>query len=252
MADELDRIRRALETMRIEPDGARLTFVARLARENGWSPEHARRVDREYRRFLYLASTRGPATPSDAVDQAWHLHLGYTRHYWEEMCGRILGRPLHHEPTEGGPAADRRFRDQYEATLSAYRETFGGVPPADIWPAPARRFASKPVKVDKGRYWLIPRRGVKLAVGIGLGTLLVAACASASIGESVDSILLGAVILMGAVGIGSLALRRRSRNARDRDGGCGSTDFGCGNDFNSTSDSGSGDSGCGGGCGGGD
>lgn len=260
MGCEGDPVRRALESMRIEAEGARLTFVARLARENGWLPDHARRVDAEYRRFLYLAATQGPVTPSDAVDRAWHLHLTYTRHYWDEMCGRILGRPLHHEPTEGGGRAARRFLGQYEATLSRYRDTFGVAPPGDIWPSPECRFSSDPSRAE-GRHGLVrPRRG-RLALSLGVGGLLVAASGAAaaagtgSVGDSVDSILLAVVVVMGAAGVGSLLFRRRRRSRR-RDGGCGSDDTSCGGGFDSSSDSGGGDSGgdsgCGGGCGGGD
>jgi hypothetical protein len=65
-----------------EPDDPRaaVPFSARLARDNGWSEEFAERVVAEYRRFAFLAVAAGhPVSPSDAVDQAWHLHLLYTR-----------------------------------------------------------------------------------------------------------------------------------------------------------------------------
>ena len=56
-----------------DPD---LSFEARLARENGWTVRHSRRVLLEYKRFLFLAMTAGHSvTPSEDVDQAWHLHL---------------------------------------------------------------------------------------------------------------------------------------------------------------------------------
>ncbi len=66
----------------IGPADAALPFTTRLGRENGWSPAAAERVVAEYRRFCFLAIAAGhPVTPSDAVDQAWHLHLTYTRDY---------------------------------------------------------------------------------------------------------------------------------------------------------------------------
>lgn len=78
-------------------------FEEKLARENGWSLEFAARVVREYRRFAYLAIAAGHmASPSDAVDQAWHLHLTYSQSYWDDFCGKALGRPLHHHPSKGG------------------------------------------------------------------------------------------------------------------------------------------------------
>ena len=62
------------------------TFTARLAKENGWKLSFARRVVEEYRRFLFLAAAaEHPVSPPDAIDQAWHLHLLYTRSYWENL-----------------------------------------------------------------------------------------------------------------------------------------------------------------------
>jgi hypothetical protein len=127
----------ALAAMRIEREGATATFARRLGRKQGWGKRHTYAVIEEYRRFLYLAATgERPVTPSDDVDEAWHLHLTYTRHYWDELCGRILGKPLHHDPTEGGADQQAHFRDQYEATLARYEAMFGEPPRADVWPAP--------------------------------------------------------------------------------------------------------------------
>jgi hypothetical protein len=73
-------------------------------------------------------------TPSDTVDQAWHLHLIYTRHYWQELCDKILGLQLHHDPSAGGTVESNRFERQYEQTIESYKAAFGEAPPADIWP----------------------------------------------------------------------------------------------------------------------
>src|SRR3954462_13658754 len=81
-----------LETMEIDPPDATTQFQHRLMQYNKWTNEFAARVTKEYRRFLYLAARADhPVTPSDTVDLAWHLHLIYTRHYWEELCSKILG-----------------------------------------------------------------------------------------------------------------------------------------------------------------
>lgn len=80
-----------LRDYRVGPADAALSFEARLARENGWSAAHADAVMDEYRRFLFLAMTAGHrAVPSEAVDQAWHLHLTYSRDYWDRLCGEML------------------------------------------------------------------------------------------------------------------------------------------------------------------
>ena len=168
----------ALSRHHIGPADAAMPFTDRLARENGWSAAHAARVVEEYRRFCFLALTAGhPVTPSDAVDQAWHLHLLYTRDYWERFCPHVLGRALHHGPTAGGPHEQHRFFAQYADTLLAYERAFGQAPPADIWPDARRRLLDDPRarRVHPRDYFLVPRRlGMVASAGliIGIGATL--------------------------------------------------------------------------------
>jgi len=152
----------------IGPADASLSFAARLARENRWSLGHAERVIGEYKRFCYLAMTAGhEVTPSDAVDQAWHLHLTYSRDYWQSFCCDVLRADLHHGPTQGGPVERDRFYRQYAATLAAYEAAFGTAPPTDIWPAAHQRFVIDPqgVRVNLSHVMILQRR-VALAVGL--------------------------------------------------------------------------------------
>ena len=135
----------ALSAYDIGPNDAAVPFAARLARENGWSPAYSARVIEEYKRFCFLAVTGDQeVTPSDAVDQAWHLHLTYSRDYWERFCPHILGRQLHHGPTAGGGAERHRYFEQYAETLKLYEQVFGEATPADIWPGAARRLIEDP------------------------------------------------------------------------------------------------------------
>ena len=139
-----DALWQAIEGYAIGPPDAALSFTQRLARENRWSQEFAARVIDEYKRFCFLAVTAGhEVTPSDAVDQAWHLHLTYSRDYWERFCPEVLGAPLHHGPTAGGSAERERYFEQYAQTLRSYERAFGP-PPADIWPDARRRFGRDP------------------------------------------------------------------------------------------------------------
>jgi hypothetical protein len=150
----------ALFRYTIGPADTALRFVDRLARENGWRRDYAERVLLEYKRFAFLAITAAhPVTPSDAVDQAWHLHLTYTRDYWERFCPEVLGRPLHHGPTAGGSAEQHRYFEQYAQTLRSYERVFGA-PPADIWPGAARRLLDDPRarRVHPRDAFIIPRR----------------------------------------------------------------------------------------------
>ena len=131
-------------------------FTRRLARENLWSIAHAEAVVQEYRRFCYLACTGGgEITPSDAVDQAWHLHLTHSRDYWLHFCPDVLRRPLHHGPGDGSAADAARFRRQYADTLALYAATFGHAAPASIWPLPDQRFHHAGVRTDASQFLLV-------------------------------------------------------------------------------------------------
>jgi len=133
-----------------------LPFSKRLARDNAWSVTFAQRVILEYQRFAYLSRLgSGMVTPSDEVDQAWHLHLTYTRHYWGPFK-QALGGPLHHMPTTGGRDQGALFKSTYENTLDLYRSEFGA-PPQDIWPPEKIRFGRAPhfKRVNARDVWLI-------------------------------------------------------------------------------------------------
>ncbi len=173
-----DPLWQSLTAMRIEPAGSRLTFVQRLARENGWSVRYAQRVMEEYRRFLYLsAKSDHPVTPSDAVDQAWHLHLTYSRHYWDILCGQILPHPLHHGPTAGGAHESRKYRNLYASTRERYLRVFGHAPPPDIWPGEEARFSHRFERVDRAEVFVVPKRPV-FAVSAVAGAAVLAACSA--------------------------------------------------------------------------
>lgn len=159
----------ALSHYIIGPQDAAFGFADRLARENGWKPAFAARVIEEYKRFCFLAVTVGrELTPSDAVDQAWHLHLTYTRDYWERFCPQVLGRALHHGPTAGGAAEGHRFFSQYADTLAAYEAAFGTLPPADIWPNARRRLLHDPRarRVHPRQALIVPRWMVRVAASL--------------------------------------------------------------------------------------
>lgn len=140
--------------------GEELTFAGRLTRENGWTTAYSRRVIDEYRRFVFLAMVAGhPVTPSDQVDQVWHLHLTYTRCYWDRFCGEVLGRPLHHGPTRGGSSEATKFDCWYRKTQESYRRIFGEDPPDDIWPDSSIRFGRDLhfQRTNLRRNWVIPK-----------------------------------------------------------------------------------------------
>ncbi len=133
-----------LQSFPFDEPGASRPFSARLREENGWSEDLASRAIDEYRRFLVLAAFAGHrVSPSHIVDEVWHLHLLYTRSYWDELCGKVLGFSLHHEPSRGGTDSAALAAD-YMRTLSSYERLFNEAPPRDLWPSPNTAFSHHP------------------------------------------------------------------------------------------------------------
>jgi hypothetical protein len=271
MTADTARLWEQLRTFDFDGGPAAFTFRDRLARDTGWSRRHAARVIEEYRRFLLLAAAAGhPVTPSEDVDEAWHLHLTYTRSYWDDLCGRVLPAPLHHGPTRGGAREAAKFDDWYARTLASYERLLDGAPPADIWPPPEVRFAPgrRFERVDRAHAWVVrkpacwPPRRRAAAAAVVLAATVTSACASLDM-----YVPLAVAILLGTGVVGMLifqALRGRPRDPRHHDGGTTSTGCGSGGGDSGGGDSGGGDNGggdggggdggggCGGGCGGGD
>lgn len=245
-----------LDSYSLDDPDVRLGFTARLARENGWRRAHAARVVAEYRRFVYLTQVAdGTMTPSDAVDQAWHLHLTYTRDYWDRLCGEVLGRQLHHGPTRGGATEDATFRRCYQETRALYRAEFGHPPPADIWPEPDIRFgeASAYRRINTARAWVLPRlrwpRPVATVLrAVAAGLVLLVGGGSLALAQEADGLDEDALIVFGiviALAIGVSVQIARSGQRRQRRGDRHDSSAGCGGG------GGDGSSGCGGsGCGG--
>jgi len=252
-------------------------FTDRLARENGWSKAFAAGAVEEYKKFVYLAAiSERHVTPSDIVDQVWHLHLTFTQSYWDALCGAVLQKSLHHNPTKGGSVERARYRAQYAETLALYRNEFGSVAPQAFWPDADNRFAGVAHQswVDRRTHWVVAKpdwRGlaaVAFAV-VAAGTVGNAYAASERglAGISADDwslLVAGFAVLVVLSAIGSAlegASRRRKRKgdndsgfAVDFDGG-GSRKGGKGdrdNDGGEGGGEGGGDGGggCGGGCGG--
>ena len=234
----------ALSDMRIEEPGTGRDFEAELIRETGWSAEFAGRALDEYRRFLFLiAVSTAELTPSTAVDEVWHLHLVWERHYREELCGRILGRDCRHLPGTGTPEDEARYRTQYEATLRFYEDIFSDPPPSDLWPRPfgtdgaAEHLASVPTR----------RRRIFLGLGLALVALACSLEANAlGYGAAAVFGVLFAVFIFGVATAPSQAHAKSGH--RDGGGSCGG-DGGCHGGCGGSCGAACG-GGCGGGCGG--
>jgi hypothetical protein len=202
---------------------AALPFSARLARDNGWPQDFATRATEEYRKFCFLAVHAGhPVTPSDEVDQVWHLHLLYSQHYWDALCRDALGMPLHHGPTAGGAAEGRKYRSWYERTLESYRRFFGE-PPNDLWPTSSERFHEQHdfVRIDRRDVVTLDRATLKrgaLAAIAGGGVLTVAHALAQTDGAAnpgAGMLIFVVVALVAVLAIGFIR-SRRPRNVDSR------------------------------------
>lgn len=247
----MNQLLRKIEQFDIDGGPVKLTFPRRLARENGWTVSFSNRVVDEYKRFVYLAMVAGhPVTPSEHVDQAWHLHLTYTKSYWERLNGEILPRPLHHNPTQGGNAENDKFADWYRKTLASYEEIFGATPPGEIWPAPEMRFGHDLAwkRVNTSDNWVIPKFRARY-LGLVVAAAVVGGCAANEGTYLAVLVLIGVVIIIALITAFSANRREANRGVS----GCGSYVGGGYGGSTSSSDDGEGDGGGGdgGGCGGG-
>lgn len=148
-----------IQNFQLDDPLATFSFTDRLVRENGWELQFALRAIQEYKRFIFLICIADhPLTPSDEVDQVWHLHLIYTQSYWIDFCEETLGRQIHHGPTKGGGAERDKFTDWYGKTLALYTATFERQPPADIWPPSKQRFSDIDFqRINLRKHWLIQK-----------------------------------------------------------------------------------------------
>ncbi|BAV04067.1 hypothetical protein SAMN05421788_104196 [Filimonas lacunae] len=260
-----------IQAFQLDDAEAAFTFSHRLAAENGWSRPYTLRVIEEYKRFLFLCCTsKTPVTPSDAVDQAWHLHLVYTRSYWNELCGQVLQRELHHGPTKGGKAEAEKFDGMYTLLKELYKEAFSEEPPGDIWLDNEERFKrARFQRINRNDYWMwrkpvIEKRSIVQAV---FGLILIGLFVKAN-DIFAFVVFIGIVILIilaekargkrnndgsgcggGSCG-GDIGSGHGSHGSHGSDGGHGCSSHGCSSGCNSGC-SGCGGGGCGG-CGGGD
>lgn len=223
----------------IDDLGSDFKFSDRLARENSWSKEYTLRCIDEYKKFLFLCAEAGhKVTPSVAVDQVWHLHLCYTRSYWNDLCQDILGFPLHHGPTKGGKEENEKFNSWYEKSLDSYQKFFQTTPPEDIWPPSEVRFAPQNIKnIDVNKHFVVSKKFTLLATVATVSAFSLAGCA-AVLAKTEDFSFGWVIFIAVIVIILAKALGGGGGKNGGNGGGC-SSGHSCG-------------SSCGGGCGGGD
>ena len=158
MEIEQEKIWQKIEEFEIDDLDSSFTFSDRLARENDWSIEYTLRAIQEYKKFIFLVTISDePCTPSDQIDQVWHLHLLYTHSYWITLCKNTIKKDIHHGPTKGAEERDY-FKEQYIRTLELYRRVFDENAPNDIWIDLDERFNNiRFTRINRHKYWVFPK-----------------------------------------------------------------------------------------------
>lgn len=159
MNDEQLKLWNEIKRFELDKSEISFSFTDRLARENDWTIEYSIRAILEYKKFIFLLTIANhPLTPSDQVDQVWHLHLLYTQSYWEDFCENTIKRKIHHEPTKGGETEKNKYTNWYEKTKELYFEVFKSKTPNDIWPSSEIRFTEINFKrINIKRNWIIKK-----------------------------------------------------------------------------------------------
>ncbi|MCB4799944.1 glycine-rich domain-containing protein [Neotamlana laminarinivorans] len=159
-----------INDFKLDDENAAFNFTHRLARDNNWTLSFAQNVILEYKKFIYLcAASNAQITPSDAVDQAWHLHLTYTKSYWKDFCLKTIGKEIHHNPTKGGNQEKDKFSNCYNLTFDVYKTEFGMSPPEKIWLNTKKRFLNVNYKrINLDNYWLIKKPSSNIRTNISI------------------------------------------------------------------------------------
>lgn len=127
-----------IQNFNFDDQNSSYPFSKKLATENNWSVSFTQKAIAEYKKFIFLCCiSPAGASPSNIVDEVWHLHLTYTKNYWEDFCRNTLQQDVHHHPSKGGPAEKTKHDNWYQQTLILYEAVFETTPPADIWPPAA-------------------------------------------------------------------------------------------------------------------
>lgn len=216
-------------------------FAKKLATENTWQEPFVQDAIREYKRFIYLmAISPSKVAPSEIIDIVWHLHLTFTKNYWDDLCGQIVKKPLHHNPGNGSDQDQQELQDAYQLTLSLYRKEFDEEPPARFWPQPGEPGGTHEIRTfNPKHYLLVPRKLFHLLAIAGFGLVLV--CGTSKLSYSAPFMGLGAIFMVSGLALGPRGLDI-GLGGSCAGGGCGGGHGGCNGACSGS---------CSGGCGGG-
>ncbi|KQM62886.1 glycine-rich domain-containing protein [Chryseobacterium sp. Leaf201] len=213
--------------------GADLPFSKKLALEENWTESFTRKAVEEYKKFVYLCCiVPGGASPSRVIDKVWHMHLIYTRNYWEEFCPNVLQQKLHHHPSNGGRNEKAKHETWFSETLKNYGEVFHQQAPEDIWTD----------KKEQKKYKKPGLQNIKMVSLLSV-IFMLSSCSDVVYSISALFIVIPVLFIAGA-------FLNRNNNPKDRNNNGGGSSCGNGGDAGSSGCSNSCGNSCGSGCGG--
>jgi hypothetical protein len=222
-----------ITNFQLDKTGDEFSFSDRVSRENGWTKSYTERVIQEYKKFIYLCclSEKG-VTPSDPVDQVWHLHLTYTKSYWIDFCQDTLGKQIHHNPTKGGKKEAQKFNGYYTHLQTLYKLHFDSEPPTDIWQPNEIRFSDIDFqRVNLKQYWLIKKpagRFLSILTLFGIGIIGIISIQATD--AVIPILLISIAVILGIAPRISDIRKKKKRKERDekgKDGTSGCSGTGC-------------------------
>jgi len=225
-----------IQSFLLDDPNAALPFSRRLCREQRWGPAFAAGAIEEYKKFIFLCCIHPQgASPSAVIDRVWHLHLIYTKNYWDDFCSKTLQRQVHHHPDTGGPAENERHALWRQDTLLRYEQVFSVKPSLRYW---SEKQPATAVSISKLSRQL---RSRIFLISLLTGMVMLAGCKSPGL-----SLLFIPLILFIAIArAGSRQGSDTDKKKNDPSGSCSSSSSSCGSSCGSSCSSG-----CGGGCGG--
>lgn len=119
----------ALEQAKNYLDSLDLTYLADAMSSASypmprWQHEVAMQCLQRYKNFLWLHKLYPtiPLVPTKEIDECWHNHILYTRHYTRD-CEQLFGHYFHHLPAQPGEG-DTELAALYLQTKNLYLQTF--------------------------------------------------------------------------------------------------------------------------------
>jgi hypothetical protein len=255
MTKDENKLWQKIEAFELDVPHADFKFSQRLARENGWSHNYTQRVITEYKKFLFLCCINETCvTPSDPVDQAWHLHLTFTRLYWVDLCKNTIGKEIHHNPTKGGTREADKFDGFYTSTQKLYEDKFGMAPPADVWQNNKERFSDINFqRVNLRGNWVIKKPRISVALAVLVVVFIACTTFIQAAGDYGEPLLMVGIMVAVVIGVYKWESNPNKANRNKDNSGNGCSTAGCGGDSGSSHGGGhgghdGGHSGCGSGC----